>query len=110
MVINQRQPGDAKQQHEDGADQAAPFVDPGPTADGDRGHDGMRNLVKRGMIMQTVLIYKTNPVARAGARRAHVASIELPAPNRQHGSASIAALAYRRGTLDFRLDLQCGLW
>jgi hypothetical protein len=34
VVIDQRQAGQAQQQHEDGADQAAPFMDPRPAADG----------------------------------------------------------------------------
>jgi hypothetical protein len=32
VVIDQRQARQAQQEHEDGADQAAPFVDPGPEA------------------------------------------------------------------------------
>jgi hypothetical protein len=33
VVEDQRQPGQAQQQHEDGADEAAPFVHPGPGLD-----------------------------------------------------------------------------
>ncbi len=35
VVVDQRQTGQAQQQHEDGADQAAPLVDPAPAAQGD---------------------------------------------------------------------------
>ncbi|WP_229488007.1 hypothetical protein [Pseudoduganella lutea] len=46
MVVDQRQPGYAKEQHEDGADKAAPLMDPGPAANGDRCHGNTNNTAK----------------------------------------------------------------
>jgi hypothetical protein len=39
MHEDQRQAGQAQQEHENGADQAAPFMDPGPDARGICGHE-----------------------------------------------------------------------
>jgi hypothetical protein len=38
MMEDQRQASQAEQEHEQGADQAAPFMDPGPAANGNGRH------------------------------------------------------------------------
>ena len=70
VVKDQRQAGDAQQQHEDGADQAGPFVDPGPAAD-DRTaqcHLGLRRVVSGRVVPGTSppSFWRVHLLARAG--------------------------------------------